>query len=567
MRSFLAKAVLCGIFGCRAVWGQNPASVDPGAVDQHSTDTNEYYQLQDRINRKAERPSPDVVTNQLAPRTRSVPQSGTAQRFLLKKVQTGPSAVLSADEIASIVKPYEGKEVTLNDLNAVVSSLNRVYKSRGFITATAVLPPQNVVDGVVHIQLVEARVGQVIVRNAIHTRRSYFTSRIPVHSGDLLQLQDVEQALNAFNRTNDTRVHALLQPGQQFGTTDLVLEVPPTRWADTSFSADDGGLISTGRNRLGTTETIGSLFGYQDPLDAGVYWSGGMWAGTASYNFPIRAGGLRLGPTFSYDQIEIHQSALQKLAVNGQFYDVGLRLSRPLIRGERIGITGYLTPDFQESTLRSATYQISDIPVRDVVAGIEAQEADKHGFSAADLNISAGDYTLLGLHALLKFGGAVTRVQTLPLSMTGIIRLQGQIKAADPVELPPSQQFQVGGIATVRGYPEGTLISGDGYAASAELNTPLPVRKVKLFGVSLQDRFKTAWFVDQGAVLSGTQRTYLTGAGGGLIVKFSRYLDGRVYLATPLEHRSDYKPLAVHFAVAVQPPFRKFGALLAGHHE
>ena len=138
-----------------------------------------------------------------------------------------------------------------------------------------------------------------------------------------------------------------------FGTTDMVLEVQSPTFISTAVSFDNAGLASTGRQRVGTNETINSLSGNRDPLSLGLDWSDGMWVGSGSYDFPITPGGLRLGAVVSYDNIEVHENALQKLAVTGTFYDVSLRLSRPFVTRKHLLFTPYLAPHFQESTLQS----------------------------------------------------------------------------------------------------------------------------------------------------------------------------------------------------------------------
>lgn len=536
-------------------WAQTPAPIDPGAVQQHSSETRDYFNLEDQLNRANSSSKADPLTNRLAPNTSRQNGSTGQTTFLLKAVETNPSSVLTPAQLSSITARYEGREVTLQDLNKIVTDFNSFYKSHGYITALAILPPQKVVNGRVRIQLVEARLGKVVIKDNRYTRASYFTDRLPIAPGDLLQLQQIEKSLTYFNATNDVKVRAVLQAGQEFGTTDLVLDVQPTAAETTSFSFDNAGLGSTGRQRVGSTETISSLFGYRDPLSVGGYWSDGMWAGFASYNFPLTSDGLRLGPEVSYDNIRVRQSQLQKLGVNGTFYDLSTRLTRPVAVRGRFIMNAYIAPHFQESTLQSQKYQVSNIAVRTLELGASLQSSDSHGFWAGNLSVSGGDYSLLGLDAFLKFGGTATRMQNMGKGFVGVFRTQGQGKAADPRPLPPSQQFQIGGLSTVRGYPEGTLINDNGYSLSAELDTPVPFGHKQIFGASLGQRFRTAWFVDHGGVIAGSHTTYLTGTGGGLLVSLSRYLEGRIYLATPLESRSQFNSLAIHFAVEANPSF------------
>ena len=547
--SLVLTSLLC--LAC-AAQAQVPGIADPGAVQQHSDATNDYFQLQDRIDKSAQTAAPDVLNNQLAPRPDTAARRNERGAFQLRSVETNTSAIFTPEQLSAITGRYQGRQVDLNDLNAMVAEINAYYKAHGYITAIAILPPQTVTLGVVHIQLVESRLGKVIIRGNAHTRTSYFTNRLRCQPGDLVRLAEIQNSLSYFNATNDVKVKALLQAGQQFGTTDLILDIQPAPAETTSVSADDTGLASIGKQRVGMTETVPSLLGFRDPLSVGGYWANGMWAGFASYDFPLTAGGLRLGPEISYDSIRVRQSALQKLGVNGSFYDLSLRLSHPLVTADRFSLNGFVAPHFQDSTLESQGYPISHIITRSLEFGTSLQAFDKHGFWAANMFAAGGDYNLLGLHAFVKFGGSAMRVQKLPKGAVLVFRGQGQGKAADPTLLPPSQQFQIGGLSTSRGYAEGAFIGDSGYATSAELNAPFPFSSRKLFGIRVGQRVKWAGFIDHAGLVS-PKSTYLTGTGGGLIVGLSPFLEGRVYLATPLQDRSQYKHLQLHFALQATP--------------
>jgi hemolysin activation/secretion protein len=530
------------------------AQVDPGAVHQQSSEVEQYYKLQKQIDRKANQPS---SSGNLSDQT-AVPKASAAadgdKRFLLIKLAISPSSIFTPSELASLTSTLEGHQVALDDLSKLIDKINTLYKDKGYLAARAVLPPQKVVFGVVKIQLIESRLGKVIVQNNGRTRAHYFTDRLRCQPGDLIQVGAINAALAQFNAVSDQKVKAVLRAGETFGTTDLLVEVDNRPSIANSLSGDDAGLASTGRNRIGDSETIDSLFGFADPLRAGVFWSDGMWAGFGSYDFPLTRDGLRLGPAVSYNDIRVRQSALQKLGVNGKFYDLSLQLSRPLLARRSLLVTGYLAPHFQESTLQSDSFVISNIPVRSLETGLNFKASDAHGFWAANLFASGGDYSLKKLNAFVKFGGSATRVQQFGSDFVAILRTQGQGKAADPSPLPPSQQFQIGGIATVRGYPEGTLIGDSAYGVSAEVDGPVPFQDKRLFGSRLKDRLRSAIFVDHAGLLS-PKATYLTGTGIGLVMNLSTYLGARVYLGTPLESRDAYSRLQVHFALEAKPPF------------
>jgi hemolysin activation/secretion protein len=234
---------------------QVPTSVDPGAVHQQSSDTDQYYDLLKRIqqNKNAHNP-PDKLETQPSVSDSALPET---VQLLLRRVETTPrSAILSPADIAAITNKYQGREVSMTDLQSMLTEIDAAYASRGYITARAVLPPQKVISGVIRVQLIEARLGRVIVQNNRSTKPAYFVDRIGYQPGDLIQVNEVNRTLVRFNATNDVKVKALLRPGETFGTSDLVLQVQPVPLLNFAATGDDAGLVATGRERIGAAETI-----------------------------------------------------------------------------------------------------------------------------------------------------------------------------------------------------------------------------------------------------------------------------------------------------------------------
>jgi len=552
--ALLTAAIVC--FPQTSV-AQTLGNISPGAIQQHSSEMERYYELQKQLeNDKMPQSTQDSIGNHVQSGAKAPPRA-SEQLFLVRRVDVTPSAILSPSELRRVSCRYEGREVSIKDLSAMVQEINDLYQKKGYLAARAVLPPQKVSSGVVYVRLIEARIARVVVENSSRTMNSYFADRVALKPGDLVRVEDLEKSLAFFNATNDVKVRAVLEPGEEFGTTDLHLRVSPVEENSASISYDNAGQAAIGKERLGFTETYANLFGHRDPLNIGSYWADGLVSGFASYSFPISDSGLRIGPIFSYDQIHVRANKLQKLGVNGSFYDASFRLSRPMIANSHFVLNAYLAPHFQESALNSQDVPISRTEVRSIEAGGTIQESDKHGVWQADLSLMAGDHNLGGRNFFSKYDGTITRMQLLKHGIVAVFRGQGQAKGGNSASLPPSEQIQIGGIATVRGYPESTLIGDNGYAISAELDMPIPLGSRKFLGMPLGQRFTSAWFIDHGAIVAGPQTTFLTGAGGGLIVNFSKYFRGRANIATPLQNSTAFNRTAFEFYLQSSPPIQR----------
>ena len=120
---------------------------------------------------------------------------GEVITFELKKIVTDPSAVLTDAELDTIIKPYEGKQVQLNDIYAIVDKINALYNEKGYVTCRAFLPPQTITDGTVKLLLVEGRTGTATVNGNKYTKAKYITNRLHLAKGEIANIKQLNKDL------------------------------------------------------------------------------------------------------------------------------------------------------------------------------------------------------------------------------------------------------------------------------------------------------------------------------------------------------------------------------------
>ena len=193
--------------------------------------------------------------------------------------------------------------------------------------------------------------------------------------------------------------------------------------------------------------------------------------------------------------------------------------------------------------------------MRTINAGIDALSLDAGGYwytrhrFTQGLHVSGGDVEFLAYNPLLL------RQQILGRDVVLLLRARAQLTRKKL--LPPSEQFQIGGASSVRGYPEGFLIGDKGYLVNVELSFPLPSSENGVFTADIANRLKGIAFIDHGGAFpykpgggSMTHRDYITGAGVGLAVNVSKFLTGRVSLGIPITNRGSLEDKYVfHFYI------------------
>ncbi|NJN22092.1 MAG: ShlB/FhaC/HecB family hemolysin secretion/activation protein [Leptolyngbya sp. RL_3_1] len=141
-----------------------------------------------------------------------------------------------------------------------------------------------------------------------------------------------------------------------------------------------------------------------------------------------------------------------------------------------------------------------------------------------------------------------------------LLLVRGSLQFADR-ELPPTEQISIGGVSTVRGYRQNTLLTDNGWTASAELQIPV-LRIPEIDGL-----LQIAPFFDAGGGSFSPFRSSTTtldadtiaSIGLGIIWKQSDYLNARLdwgYRLSPITYETNtLQESGIHFSIIFTPSF------------
>jgi len=498
-------------------------------------------------------------------------------RFELKKVELGESAILTPEEIHSVVSEYEGRAVSMADLNEMRERLDGLYTTKGVVTARAIIPKQKIQGGVLRVEFIEARLGKVTFDGNRHTRESYLTPRLEFPAGELVDIPSLEETLTRFNRLNDAQVQLTLQRGEAPGTTDYVVNVREPQQYQLDTFVDNWGPIPVGNIRYGATARVASLLGRRDPLYVGGYATDRVASGSIGYELPWNPMGTRLSAGFDFNSSRIRVQGppvFTGTIINGvpQFrpgavveldsesYFASLQLSHPFVATRNWLVRGFVEGQARETSQSITGFELLDIDTRAIFGGISGDWIDP--FGTTSFMHRFGHVFYLHNEGFYKYQGSVSRYQPLvgPTWLTA--RMVGQMTSTDLV--PNTETLVAGGANSVRGYPEIYRVGNDGYVMSAQLNAMLP-RSLELRNGDTS-QFGGFLFIDHAALFSGgTQRvgdqdiettvgTYLAGAGAGLMMTYNDYISLQVAVGLPLSERDNLSDARVHFSFHVTPP-------------
>ena len=393
--------------------------------------------------------------------------------FVLHGVTFDRSAIFTAEELDAFAADLLEKDVAISDLYALVARINEAYEARGRLTCRAVLAPQTIRGGVLHITLIEGRTGAVTVEGNRRTAQSFLEYRLGIKRGEIPDFKELNRNLLRWNASYDAPLRVRMAAGKEEGTTDYVLEIAEPRSETLALYADNMGSISTGRERFGLIYTNRSLTKSRDRLTLMTLDARGMKSFLGSYQVPLGRDGSTMRIGYSANATRIVQGALEPLNVRGHSTGVNIGFNIPLYvttKRKTELYAGYGRTHAQ--TDFAGNHWIDDrvdgwnISVTETLYGRKSALLMTHGIrAAASENIGREES-----HYSMYQGNVFYQTRTHGSQMI-TARLDGQVAFAHYI--PSAERFYIGGAQSVRGYEESLLGGDSGYAASIEYAFPM----------------------------------------------------------------------------------------------
>lgn len=477
-------------------------------------------------------------------------------------------------------QPVLGRCLGAVGINAVMAHIQNAIIAKGYVTTRVLAAPQDLKIGVLELTIIPGHVNAIRFTPDSSNHVSAWNA-LPINTGDILNLRDIEQALENFKRVPTAEADIQIMPvsleqeaagmsvtDSQPGLSDLVIRYKQRFPIRISAGLDDSGSNSTGKYQGSTTLSgdnllsLNDLFyvNYNHDLGGGDAGRRGTKGYSAHYSIPWDYWLLSTSIS-SNDFYQTVAGINQSYVFSGHSQNAEIKVSRLVYRNS-INKTNLSLRGF----LRKSSNYIDDVEVevqRRRTAGWEfgLNQSWYLGKSVVEYNLAYRRGT--GAQNALKapeegFGEGTSRMRVLlgdinfniPFSFNApwgnqplqySANLRGQ---ANYTSLTPQDRFSIGSRFTVRGFDgEQTLIADHGWLTRNELIAPI--------GSSGQAVY---WGLDYGEVggqsaknlvgkyLAGT----VVGLRGGAASRFGS-LSYDVFLGKPINKPRGF---ATHEAVA-----------------
>ncbi|GLQ99202.1 ShlB/FhaC/HecB family hemolysin secretion/activation protein [Dyella mobilis] len=434
----------------------------------------------------AERESGSAATQQIAVRG-----------FRVNGVGDHPDAGITFDSIQGMANAQYRKlggsasqpaMLTFAQMQEVADKITDRYRKAGFIVADAFLPAQTIGnDQMVQIQILEGRVGRVIVKGNKRYYAGVIAAPAQQLKGEPLQKSSVDSALLYVRDLPGVTVASTFQPGQQTGDTDLIMVAHEARNPFTfTTGADNYGTSLTGRYRANAGVTWNSPLGIGDSLAANVEYAldpNQNAYGSLNYTAPlVVVPGVDFAGGVTRSQLQINSGNFAALKVRGPTTTWFAGSDWKFINTDDLKMQTSLHVMREQSILSTPGMELSSEKFNVLELAYAMNQTDRrfHGVNLLQVTVRkslddqshepdlvapdhAHDFTVAKV--------SYTRLQFLTDAQRLYFKFNGQWT---PDALVPMEQFTIGGPDSVRAYPIADGLTDRGYYTSLEYHVDAP---------------------------------------------------------------------------------------------
>ena len=455
--------------------------------------------------------------------------------FVVRQFRIEGNTVFDSATLEALLASMQDKRLTLSQIAEGIEAITTYYRGAGYPLARAIIPAQTIEDGVVRVQVIEANWGQVEVRNKSAVKDAVLLRVLSnLEPGSVIRLDAMERATLLLSDLPGVLPRALLRAGQQFGSSDLVVEAQPGAAWSAGLSADNFGSRYTGVTRTNANVQWNNPLGRGDTLGLNSLNSegGGLKYVRLAYELPVWAAGVQAGVDRSEMDYRLGDTAASLLA-SGKAQTSGVWLRNSLLRSQganlnaRLGFSHSVLQDHVDSkgekndrTLHVWALELSGERPDDWLGGgkntlglalysgrVVFDDAEAAARDASTANAAGG---------FARATWAFSRSQALGAGVIAVLSMNGQWAQKN---LDNGQKFSVGGANSVRAYRSGVLSGDSGAFGSLELRYALPLPQ----NLQQTGNWQVSAFVDSATLhtnkkpwSSGSNKASLSGAGLGL---------------------------------------------------
>jgi len=479
-RHFMKKIIFIFFIFLASTAGYAQVTPDAGRILNQEND------------RQKSKEIPKQIPKSLLEKSKKKDIKSSEEKTLIKSFKfEGDIKAFPASDLQNLLLDLNGKSLTFDQMQLAADRIKDFYNAKGLFLAQALIPKQEIKDGVLIILINEGKLDSKEPYKINKKDLRISEQRVKAYMDDALKnnflKESVERGLLNINDNPGVRTSLTLEPGIDLGSTKMILDINEGPLVQGYGLIDNYGNRYTGDLRATASVDFNNPSGIGDQI--GILETkaieGDLELKKISYNFPIGSDGLRGGAFYSVVDFKIGKELKTNPISTGKAENANLNLKYPIYRSSAESLLTNFNYDKKYLYNTSTGSVTSDKELDNYTLGFTYQKIDQlfgGGYTQTNINYTRGDLDLSKVASSLsgdqtttgyKTNGTfnkqniqLSRIQQLPEKFTLNFVADAQFSSKN---LDTSEKMSLGGPTGVRAYPTGEASGDEGYRYSLDL--------------------------------------------------------------------------------------------------
>lgn len=437
--------------------------------------------------------------------------SNEGATFTLEKINFTGNELFSNEELEQATQDYLQRDIGFTELREIANTISQFYQSRGW-WARAIVPPQDIIDGIVLVEIIEAKLGDIVFDDATQAQSissklidQYVRFNLP--NQEILNANTLSDNIDRLNDLPGIKASGKLQAGASKGQTDVVLNIEHQPEWQFATQYDNFGSRSSGYMRLSNYLDLLGYLGWGEILSLQQIHTIGSDYWRLAASLPMSPEGHRA--VFSYNRLDYELGKPNTNEATGHSAQFQAQWIQQLPTVANTELSWDLALSKADYVNDINTGNSSDKDITKLNLGLNFTHRDysaKGGVTYGGISLTAGDLNLLGnlsdyntdqqqartdgLYQKINFN--LNHIQPLSAQWQLQVKTQGQYALKN---LDGAERFSLGGAYGIRAYPNSEGSGDDGALLQLEFDYDYnPQSQLKFFyDVGLVSQYKSYW--------------------------------------------------------------------------
>ena len=411
-------------------------------------------------------------------------------KIMIKEFKFVGNTAFSEQKLAKLLEPFTNKKITFAQLLQAEQIITNLYVEEGYINSGALISAGQIFDpqgAIATITIIEGSIKEIKVTGLTKLDPNYVKSRLEIATSKPFNVKNLYKALQLLQLDPLIKtISAELSAGVRREESLLLVRVTQADSLSLIPIFNNGRSPSVGSFRRGIRIREDNLLGFGDGIDVFYANTDGSNAVNGSYTIPVNPYNGKVKISGGFNSTKVVQPPFDVLDITGEsdYYEISfsqpvvqhpeqeltlgltftLESSRSFLQGEPFPLS--IGAEIKGNTDVTALRFFQDWTVRRTNEVFALRSQFSFGIEAfgATVNENLPDSRFFAWRNQAQY------VRQLAADTLLVARTDLQVSSDN---LVPLEQFYLGGLNSVRGYPQDIRVTDNGFLASTEVWLPV----------------------------------------------------------------------------------------------